>query len=88
MDKLRQRVSNAEEQLKGVQAENQRLRQDKVKSNSASDYWEYQHNNLSRILQPIFSFVIFGSGITTILAQRESCLSQWMKQNGLDGGHG
>lgn len=30
VDKLRQRVTNAEEQLKGVRAENQRLRQDKV----------------------------------------------------------
>lgn len=31
VDKLRQRVSSAEEQLKGVKAENQRLRQDKVR---------------------------------------------------------
>lgn len=44
MDKLRDRVSNAETQLKGVRAENQRLRQDKVTAStkltvSLQDVW-------------------------------------------------
>lgn len=37
MDKLRQRVSNAEEQLKGVRAENTRLRQDKLDAGCAPE---------------------------------------------------
>ncbi|CAM9773902.1 unnamed protein product [Scytosiphon promiscuus] len=37
VDKLRQRVSNAEEQLKGVRAENQRLRQDKLDAGCAPE---------------------------------------------------
>ncbi len=37
MDKLRQRVSNAEKQLKGVKAENQRLRQDKLDAGCAPE---------------------------------------------------
>lgn len=37
MDKLRQRVSSAEEQLKGVKAENQRLRQDKLDAGCAPE---------------------------------------------------
>ena len=37
MDKLRQRVSNAEEQLKGVKAENQRLRQEKLDAGCAPE---------------------------------------------------
>jgi len=37
VDKLRQRVANAEEQLKGVKAENQRLRQDKLDAGCAPE---------------------------------------------------
>ncbi|CAM9771908.1 unnamed protein product, partial [Ectocarpus sp. 6 AP-2014] len=37
VDKLRQRVSSAEEQLKGVKAENQRLRQDKLDAGCAPE---------------------------------------------------
>lgn len=37
MDKLRQRVSNAEEQLKEVRAENTRLRQDKLDAGCAPE---------------------------------------------------